>query len=516
MQEAPDPQLNALPIKEHPDLYRRATKGGYWVIATQFVTKGLGFLKSIIVFNFLFRENLELIIVANLLMAVLTTFSESGIHGALVQKKENIEDYLDTAWVVGILRGILLFATMYMLAPLFVSFRVKAEMTDLAISIIRVMGACFLLGSFQNIGILYFHREMQFYKTFWLSIAGTLTDIVLSIVLVVVYKSVWGYVAAKLCATIVNLVMTYLLCPFRPKLKFVPEKARELWKFGRWLFGARIIGYLLNEGDGWFVWFYLGGDPLKIYRYACQFANMPTSHIADTISAVGFPAYSKIQDDPARLTDAHKKTLQMTAILSIPVAFLIMVLGPDFVRLFLVKQSHQMIPVVQILAISSLFMSLGSSFSALYKAIKKPYLGFFSQGARLVLMPFLIFPFTYYWGIVGTALSMMILRVMFFPLGFFLGCRALKCSLWFLAKPLFFCILAGGIMGAAVAALKRFLIGDVSVPVFFALAFAAGIIYLATLYIIDARFKLGYRSICTEQITWMMQKVKRPTDNPII
>ena len=111
-------------LKEHPDLYKRSIKGGYWVFAIRFVMQLLGFVKSIIVFNFLFKKNLELIIVANLLMAVLTTFSESGFGAALVQKKENIEDYLDTAWVIGILRGILLFVVIYFAAPLFASFKV--------------------------------------------------------------------------------------------------------------------------------------------------------------------------------------------------------------------------------------------------------------------------------------------------------------------------------------------------------------------------------------------------------
>ncbi|MHC4988757.1 MAG: oligosaccharide flippase family protein, partial [Planctomycetota bacterium] len=154
--------------KEHADLYKRSIKGGYWVFAIKAATQALGFVKSIIVFNFLFNQNLELIIVANLLMAVLTTFSESGFRAALVQKKENIADYLDTAWVIGILRGIVLFVAIYFAAPLFASFRVAAEDVPLAIAVIRAMGVCFLIRAFQNIGTVYFQKELEFHKTFWL------------------------------------------------------------------------------------------------------------------------------------------------------------------------------------------------------------------------------------------------------------------------------------------------------------------------------------------------------------
>ena len=123
--------------KEEPDLYKRSIKGGLWVFALRGATQGMGFIKSIIVFNFLFNQNLELLIVAQLLITVLNTFSESGFNAALVQKKGDIESYLDTAWVMGILRGIGLFAIMFLVAPWFVTLKVDPEQAALATSVIR-------------------------------------------------------------------------------------------------------------------------------------------------------------------------------------------------------------------------------------------------------------------------------------------------------------------------------------------------------------------------------------------
>ena len=107
--------------------------------------------------------------------------------------------------------------------------------------VFHAFGACFLIRAFENIGVVYFQKELQFHKTFGLTMAGTLTDIVLSIALVLIYKTVWAYVIARLTATVVNLGMSYLLCSYRPKFHFVPERARELWKFGKWLFFKRGI-----------------------------------------------------------------------------------------------------------------------------------------------------------------------------------------------------------------------------------------------------------------------------------
>ena len=486
--------------KEHPDLYKRSIKGGYWVFAIKFATQLLGFVKSIIIFNFLFKQNLELIIVANLLMAVLNTFSESGFRAALVQKKEDIESYLDTAWVIGILRGIVLFVAIYFAAPLFVSFKVEPEDIPLAISVIRAMGICFLIRAFQNIGVVYFQKEMEFHKTFWLTMAGTLTNITLSITLILIYKSVWAYVIARLAAAVVNITMSYLLCSYRPKFHFVPEKARELWKFGKWLFGGNIIGYLLNEGDDWFVWFYLGGGPLKLYRYAYNFANMPATHITNAISQVSFPAYSKIQHDIPRLREAYLKVLQITALVSIPTAFLIFTLGPDFVRLFLVEESHGMIVPLQIIALQGLLKAEGATRGPLFRAIGKPRLGWFYQCLRLLVLAILIFPLTRIWGITGTAMATVLTTLSIKPFGFLKSCRILQCSAGCLLRPSVYPLISAFLMMLAIYCFRALGCSCDGKTSFFLQIFLGIVTYLGVLYILDVISDRGYRCLIREQL----------------
>ena len=495
--------------KEHPDLYKRSIKGGAWVFALKLMTQAMGFAKSIIVFNFLFNENLELIVIANMLMAILTAFSESGFNSALVQKKENIEDYLDTAWVISIFRGVILFIIMFLVAPLFASIKANPETVDLTVAVIRAMSFCFLIRSFQNIGIVYFQKEMQFHKTFWLKMAGTITDIVISIIFVVIYKSVWGYVGARLAASIINLFMGYLLCPYRPQFHFIPERAKELWKFGKWLFNANIIGFLLSEGDDWFVLAFLGPDAIKLYRYAYRFSQLPNTHLAALISGVSFPAYSKIQHDLPRLRKAHLKVLQTTAAVSIPMTFMIFTLGPDFVRLFLVEKSHAMIPALQILAAVGMLRSLGSSFWALYVAAGKPYLGLYSNLLRLFLLALIIYPLTNHLGITGTALSVVIVQAIVFPIGITIGSRMLRCPLWFLTRPLCFCFAAASMIAAGIMLVKTFFIKDTSVILFFTLAVGASILYLLVLWGVDNYFKLGYRNIFKEQVSMIARKIRK-------
>ena len=92
MSEPSESQVNT---KEHPDLYRRSIKGGYWVIGLRTAIMLLGFAKSIIIANFFFLENLGIIAVAAMMMEALSTFTQTGFDTALVQRKGNIHAYLN-------------------------------------------------------------------------------------------------------------------------------------------------------------------------------------------------------------------------------------------------------------------------------------------------------------------------------------------------------------------------------------------------------------------------------------
>jgi O-antigen/teichoic acid export membrane protein len=368
------------------------------------------------------------------------------------------------------------------------------------------MGICFLIKAFQNIGVVYFQKELQFHKTFWLTMAGTLTDIILSITLVMIYKSVWAYVAARLISAIVNLTTSYLLSSYRPRFHFVPEKARELWRFGKWLFGGNIVGYLLNEGDDLFVWFYLGPQPFTLYKYAYRFSNMPVTHISNTVSQVSFPAYSKIQHDIPRLREAYLKVLKATLMISTPTAFLIFTLGPDFVRLFLVENAHAMIPVIQILALKGLLKSEGTTRGPLFSAMGKPGLNMAYRLMRLFLLMFLIFPLTKYWGIAGTAMATLLITLLIKPFVFVKACRFLQCSVLYLLKPFILPLISSFLMAAAVIFLNRLEIYTLNKVNFCIQAVMSIIFYFGVLYVLDAVSGTGYRELTKEQLKPLLKR----------
>jgi len=158
-------------------LSQKVVKGGFWVFFLRIVNRGFSLVRLIILARILSPDDFGLMGIALLTMSTLETFSQTGFQAALIQKKEDIRSYLNSAWTVLILRGTILFVILYFIAPYAAIFFNTPE----AKPIIRVIGFAILFKAFTNIGVTYFQKELEFNKEFIYQFSGTLADFIVAI-----------------------------------------------------------------------------------------------------------------------------------------------------------------------------------------------------------------------------------------------------------------------------------------------------------------------------------------------
>ena len=98
-------------------LSQRVVRGGIWVFTLRITQQVFSLIRIVILARILSPQDFGLMGIALLTMATLETFSQTGFQQALIQKKENVESYLNSAWTVLILRGFILFGILYIIAP---------------------------------------------------------------------------------------------------------------------------------------------------------------------------------------------------------------------------------------------------------------------------------------------------------------------------------------------------------------------------------------------------------------
>ncbi len=476
-------------------LSQKVARGGLWVFSLRITNRGLGFIRTIILARLLAPSDFGLLGIAMLAISTLETFSQTGFQAALVQKKENIECFLDTAWTVSVIRGIVLFAILFFSAPIIAEFFNSAQAT----LVIKVIAVSTLFSGLRNIGIIFFQKELRFSRQFIYELSGTLVDLGVALTLAFILRNVWALVWGGLAAHFIRLIMSYILHPFRPRIRFEKEKFQELFGFGRWVLGSSILGFLITQGDDIFVGKMLGVTALGLYQMAYLISNLPATEITHVISRVTFPAYSKLQDDLPKLREAYLKVLQLTAFISMPLAGGIFVLAPEFVTIFLGDKWMPMIPAMQALVLSGLVRSIQASTGPIFLAVNRPYIIPKWQAIRLIVLVVLIYPFSIHWGILGVSFAVFF-STFLSSLGFaFMVLNITKCGISSFSKMIALPFINALIMVLILIIFKSS-ISLIEIWHFILLVVAGVIVYLCMAYLFDKLFGYGIQKLVKESL----------------
>ncbi len=412
-------------LEKEGSLFDKVAQAGLWVFLLRILEKTLGFVRLIILARILAPNDFGLFGLSLLSLSVMETFSQTGFQTALIQKKEDISPYLDVAWTVSLIRGLALFAILFLLAPSIAVFFNASE----ASLVIRLIGLSIFLNGLTNVGVVYFQKDLDFKKQFLYQFSITISDFVVAILAAVILRNVWALVFGQLAGGLTGAVISYFIHPYRPKLSLNIGRVKELFDFGRWVVGSHILTFLITQGDDIFVGKMLGMVPLGFYQMAYKISNMPATEISHVVSKVTFPAYSRMQDNLLRLKESYTRVLQFTTFLSFPIAGLIFLLAHDFTRIFLGQKWMSIVPPMQILAVCGAIRSVGATIGPVFVSVGKPNLLTKLVFVKLLIMIILIYPLTQLFGIVGTSLALLGASLVSNPLADYKLIKLIDCSL---------------------------------------------------------------------------------------
>ena len=382
---------------------QRAIAGGFWVLGIRVVNQAFSLARLVILARFLESYDFGLMGIALLTMSSIDTFSQTGFQQALIQKKGDVRNYLDTAWTFLVLRGVAITILIFAIAPYSSDFFNAPEAT----LIVSVTGLSMLFLSFTNIGVIYFQKDLDFKKQFIYMVGGSIADFTVAISAVMVFGSVWALVFGLLAGHLVRMSISYLIHPYRPKWSLDFGKARELFGFGKWILGSAILIFLATQVDSIVVGALVGVTALGFYQMAYSLSSAPTAEIAHVVSKVTFPAYAILQENLRVLRAGYLKALKVTSYVSFGMACFIVVLAEDFTRLFLGDKWAPIVPIMQILVIAGVIRSVAATTGPVFIAMGKPKIDTTWQILRLTVLFIAIFPLALTWGINGAALAVL-------------------------------------------------------------------------------------------------------------
>jgi O-antigen/teichoic acid export membrane protein len=384
-----------------PSLKTRVVRATGWVTAGQIVQRIFTLIRLVVLARLLAPSDFGLFGIVMLTLGVLDTLTRTGFSTALIQRHEKSDSHLDTAWTIGLIRGAVLSAVMYAVAPAVAGlFREPGATGPL-----RLMAAVVAVNGLGNQAIVYLRKELDFRRYFVFQMVPLTVTLAASLALAFPLPSVWALVWGQVAGAGVGVVMSYVVVPRMPRLHLGRREAVELFRYGRWLWGDAIVAFLARRADDAYLGRVRGAGALGIYQVAYQISNTPATEVLHIANSVMLPAYAKVQLDQRRLRQAFLPVFEVVMSLSLPLAVFIFAAAPQIVLGLLGEKWAAAIVPIQVLAVAGFLRALVGIAAPVFQGTGRPQMGFLVGLARVVGMAVVIYPLTAAFGIPGTAAS---------------------------------------------------------------------------------------------------------------
>ena len=419
-------------------LREKVVRGGVWLVMGDVFNRAAGLVKLAVLGRLLAPHDFGLLGIAMVILNAIRYFTETGFNASLIQRAGDIRPYLNTAWTVQILRSTGVALTLALAAPLGAWFFDNSAAT----AVIRVVGIVTLINGFTNPSVVYLRKELDLRREVFWKMPGAVAGLAAAVVFGFWFRNVWALVISVIAAQAVETALSFRVVPYRPRMQLDWEKARELFRFGRWIFWFNIVGFFGLYTDSLATAKLLGATALGFYQVTAQLSTLPTTQIAMHLRGVMFPAFAQLQKS-RDLRRIFLKTLEALAWVVIPLGTFLSIFAKPIVWLVLGPKWMSITPVLQVLAWAGVGTALASIANPLLMGIGVPNLAVRNSVLKVAILSCLIYPLAVRLGIFGVALALTSATLAATVYNFGLVVRVLEADWWQLVKGF-----RGGIMGS--------------------------------------------------------------------
>jgi len=387
-------------------LKRAAVRGTFWSALSTVSSRGLRFCITIVLARLLVPADFGLFAMSMLVIDIAELLSDLGLGAALIQRKHLEPEHLVTCFWANQMIGVFLWAVTVAAAPAAGAFYHNATVSP----VLSVMALIFLIAPIGSVPWVLLNRELKFKE---LMIAQTIATVVRgSVALTLAWRGfgVWSLVWGPLAGTVTGSIVNWSFCRWRPSVGWSWRHYRELFHFGKGVFGTRFLGYFAANSDNLITGRVLGAATLGIYNFAYQIPHLTETHLAPIVNRVLFPVMSQVQDDLERLRRGYLQSLRWIAMAAMPFAVALFVMAPELIPTVYGQQWQPVVAPLQLLCAAGLAHALTSLVWTVTQAAGRSDIGFWWNAATV---PFVIVAliFSARWGITGIATTMLVQSV---------------------------------------------------------------------------------------------------------
>lgn len=396
-------------------LFARVLRSSSWLVLGYGGSQLLRLMSNLILARLLFPEAFGLMALVSVVTVGLMMFSDVGIGPAIAQNKRGDDQrFLDTAWTIQVIRGVLLWGGACALAWPMAQFY---DAPDLLLYL-PIAGISLVIAGFNPTRIETAHRHLLVGRLTALDLLSQFIGIASMIVLAWITGSVIALVIGGVIGAAAKLMLTHLYLPGqRNRFFWEREAAGELIHFGKWIFLSTAFWFVSSQGDKAILGKFLSLDMLGIYNIGYFLASFPLLLGHAVNQRVMIPVYRETPPTASTENAAKLRKLRVSISTGIMTLLAAMALGgPWLVDALYDDRYAQAGAIVVVLACAMIPQVIGMTYDQAALAAGDSKRFFVFSGSRaLIQIAFLLGGIALF-GLLGALLALGLSMILVHPI----------------------------------------------------------------------------------------------------
>ena len=339
------------------DVGRLALRGGIISIAGVYGNGALQIVAAVVLARLLTPDDFGLVAIIMALTSFAPWLIDFGVGDATVQRSRITQGQVSSLFWLSCGIGLAFAACLAASSNLIAEWYHEPRLRSVALCSAITFALCGMSG--QHISLL--RRSLQFATVAKIQFLGTLAGVAVALLLTMCGVSYWALVARPIASAAFMTAGAWLACRWRPGFPVLDSEVKSMVRFGTHVVSFSLVYSISRAIDRIALGFFYDLREVGYYQNAVNLYDNSIFSVLSQVHNVGSAALSKLQSNPAALSQRYEVALSTLAFFIMPAAAILSVTAQDVVGVLLGKNWRAAGTLLAILALRGIFQAIEGS-----------------------------------------------------------------------------------------------------------------------------------------------------------
>lgn len=390
-------------------LGHRALRGGSVLAVGTLIERLARLGRNMLLARIIAPDQFGLMAIVLAVIALFEALTEVGVAQAVIQNERgDTPEFLNAAWWFGVARGVLVGALALPLAAPIARFYGEPSLTEL----LTLAPLTVLFAGLTSPRIYALQRRFRFGATLLTFQGAGLLGTAATIGLGIWLQDVWALLWGAIFEAFARFVLSFVVCPIRPRLRLERSARKDLFDFSAGMAGLSLLALFVMQADTFVLGKTVTTQALGLYTMAIALAAFPLGLFSKVVQPLVLPLLAPFREDVDKLRDELLKLSRLVWLFMLPMGTAMGILSEPL--LLLLYGRPEFATAAPAFTLYSLFtvvyMASMVSFSV-YLALARPALQRRFTLVRAAIVAAALYPASLWLGGTGAALTLLVAMV---------------------------------------------------------------------------------------------------------